>query len=337
MTSSDESAARRDLDALPGLTWRGFTRADVPEVAALYAACEAADDNPERRSRGSLEEYVDSPRARPLDDVLVGRDAAGAVVAIAWAGCNRVVTERRGVHLGGAVAPHRRGEGIGRAVLRWQLAHALDWDDATRGPGFGPLVVRLHAPVDQADVRDLAERHGLAVERYFFEMSRPLDVPPVPSPPAGVRLVDWSDDRSGEVHRVVDEAFRDHWGHADRTEEMWTEVVTSADFRPAWTVLAVDEATDAVVGAALSCAYEQDWPVQGYSEGYTDELAVLRSHRGRGVAVALLHDSMRRFAEAGLEAAGLGVDAANPSGALGLYERLGYRRTASTCTHQLVR
>ncbi len=46
---------------------------------------------------------------------------------------------------------------------------------------------------------------------------------------------------------------------------------------------------------------------------------------------------MRRFRDAGLDAAGLGVDAANPSGAARLYEVLGYRETASTCIHELTR
>ena len=334
----DERQCRADLDALPGLTWTPIGREDLPAVAALYAECEAHDANPERQSLPDLEEYWDSPRSRPDEDTLLGRDEAGQAVAVAWAGCNRAVTERRGVHLGGAVQPARRGEGIGRAVLRWQLAHATAWDAASREDGYGPLVVRLYAPTGQDDVRDLATRHGLVVERYFFELSRRLDdVDPhggVPSVP-GVRLVDWDPARGPEVHRFVDLAFRDHWGHVDRTEEMWGEHVGSHAFRPAWSVLAIDETSGAVVGSAVNCAWEQDWEAQGYTEGYTDELAVAATHRGRGIASALLAESMRRFAAAGLDAAGLGVDADNASGALRLYEGLGYRQTAATCVHQL--
>jgi ribosomal protein S18 acetylase RimI-like enzyme len=195
--------------------------------------------------------------------------------------------------------------------------------------------MRLQAPTDQADVRALAERHGLPVERYFFEMSRRLSDPLVPSAPDGVSIDDWDADRSAEIHRVVDTAFRDHWGHADRTARMWAETVSSHDFRPEWSTLAIETSTGAVVGAALNCAYEQDWEAQGYTEGYTDELAVAATHRGRGIASALLRESMRRFAASGMEAAGLGVDAANPTGALRLYQALGYQQTASTCIHQL--
>ena len=196
------------------------------------------------------------------------------------------------------------------------------------------MVMRLYAPTDQADVRDLAERHHLPVERYFFEMSRRLREPTTPVPLVGIHVVDWDVARSSEIHRVVDAAFGDHWGHVDRTDEMWEEAVTGHAFRPEWSVLALDDADGSVVGAALNCAFEQDWKAQGFTQGYTDELAVAATHRGRGVASALLRESMRRFAASGMDAAGLGVDAANPSGALRLYAGLGYEQTASTCVHQ---
>jgi GNAT superfamily N-acetyltransferase len=331
------SDARAALEALAGLTWRPFEREDLPGVAELYAECEAYDENPERTSLAGLQEFWDSPRSRPEEDTLAGYDVHGRVVAAGWAGCNRAVTERRGVYLGGAVRPDRRGEGIGRAVLQWQLAHALEWDGATRRPGYGPLVVNLYAPVDQHDVRDLADRHGLEVERYFIELSRSLAAPMPPPAVPGVRIVGWDHGRSAEIHAVVDTAFRDHWGHADRTPEMWHEVVTAQAFRPEWSVLAVDEDTDAVVGAALNCAYEQDWAANGSPEGYTDQLAVAATHRGRGIAGARLAESMRRFTSSGMQVAAIGVDAANPSGALRLYTGLGYEPRASTCVHRLSR
>lgn len=220
-------------------------------------------------------------------------------------------------------------------MLGWEVAHGRDWDTATRRDGYGPLVMRLPAPADQSDVADLAARHGLRAERYFFEMSRQLRTPFAATDIPGVQLIDWDDTRSAEVHAVINEAFRDHWGHTDTTAQMWAEHTGSQAFRPSWSVLARDEGTDRIVGAALNCAWEQDWDVQGYTEGYTDQLGVLRTHRGRGIASALLIESMRRFADAGMEAAGLGVDSANPSGALRLYTSLGYHPTARTCIHQL--
>lgn len=261
-----EPDARAALDAT-GLRWHPFDRDDLPAIAEFYRICEHHDENPERTSLAGLQEFWDSPRSCPDEDTLVGLDADGVVAATAWAGCNRAITDRRGVYLGGGVRPDRRGEGIGRAVLGWELAHAGAWDTATRQPDFGPLVMRLNAPVGQADVRDLAERFGLATERYFYEMSRPLDGSERAPELDGISLIDWDSARNAEAHLVHDLAFADHWGHVDLTDQ----------------------------------------------------------------------ESMARFRAAGLDAASLEVDVENPSGALGLYENLGYKRRASTCVHQLTR
>ena len=57
---------------------------------------------------------------------------------------------------------------------------------------------------------------------------------------------------------------------------------------------------------------------------HEDLLGVRRAWRGRKFAPALLAEAMRRFKAGGMANAGLGVDTENPSGALGLYSRMGY-------------
>jgi GNAT superfamily N-acetyltransferase len=59
--------------------------------------------------------------------------------------------------------------------------------------------------------------------------------------------------------------------------------------------------------------------------GETDDLFVRRPWCKPGVGRALLAGSLHLFKARGLTTAGLGVDAENVSGALGLYESLGYR------------
>jgi len=119
-------------------------------------------------------------------------------------------------------------------------------------------------------------------------------------------------------------AFADHWGGQPLGRDQWQEELASVCCRPSWCQVAVDRASGTVVGYAINAAYEDEWPVQGYSEGHTDRLGVLREWRGRGVASALLRRSMQVFHEAGLGGAGLGVDSDNPTGAYPLYQHLGY-------------
>ncbi len=63
----------------------------------------------------------------------------------------------------------------------------------------------------------------------------------------------------------------------------------------------------------------------GDDGGSVDWLAVLPSHRGRGLGTALLRRAFAAFAALGLRRVTLNVDAENPTGATGVYERVGMR------------
>jgi ribosomal protein S18 acetylase RimI-like enzyme len=59
--------------------------------------------------------------------------------------------------------------------------------------------------------------------------------------------------------------------------------------------------------------------------GWVESLAVRRAWRRRGLGRALLLHAFRAFHGRGSTAAGLSVDAENPTGALRLYESVGMR------------
>jgi ribosomal protein S18 acetylase RimI-like enzyme len=63
----------------------------------------------------------------------------------------------------------------------------------------------------------------------------------------------------------------------------------------------------------------------GDEVGWVDYLAVLGSHRGRGIGSALLRRAFATFAARGLERLRLNVDAGNVTGATAVYERVGMR------------
>lgn len=330
-----ERDALAELRAIDGLEWRPLAREDLPAIQHMKNEAEEFDHNPQKTSLDMLKEFWDSPRSRPDLDTLAGWDRAGNPVAVAWAGCNRSVTEKRKVWFAGGVVPGRRGEGIGRRVLAWQIAHALAWDVETREPGYGSLDAYTIAPADHEEFARLAARMGLERVRNFYSMERSLADLPERRQIPGIRLADWDEARSAEVHRVMDTSFRDHFNHTDRTEEMWKEIVTRSAFRPEWTVLAIDDSTDAVVGLNLGAAYTQDWTDEK-KVGCADVLGVLRSHRKRGIASALLIEAMHRFRDSGMNVAELGVDVDNSSNALALYTSLGFAPVAAECAYRLV-
>jgi ribosomal protein S18 acetylase RimI-like enzyme len=59
-----------------------------------------------------------------------------------------------------------------------------------------------------------------------------------------------------------------------------------------------------------------------------------RTGRKRGIASALLTRAVTEARAAGFDTASLGVDADSPSGAVGLYERLGFTAAGTWISHQ---
>ncbi|HUW12079.1 MAG TPA: GNAT family N-acetyltransferase, partial [Anaerolineae bacterium] len=72
----------------------------------------------------------------------------------------------------------------------------------------------------------------------------------------------------------------------------------------------------------------------GRQEGYVDTLAVIREQRQRGLGTALLVHSLHALRQAGMEAAHLHADAANLTGAMRLYERVGFRVRKTTVAYR---
>ncbi|WP_125777743.1 GNAT family N-acetyltransferase [Antribacter gilvus] len=323
--------AQAPLPTAAGLTWRAQTLDDAPTLIGLINAIEEADGQP---WRFSLEELVEDLAKPWLDldaDTAVGLDADGTPRA--WAAVTlppdgetlvRAIVE-------GGVHPEWRGRGIGREVLAWSLARARQLVAAAPQQGLPGRIlayVRDEAPAAQ---HHLLERSGLTAIRFWSTLTRDLSapVPEMPLDPA-LRLVPFSDELDEAVRLAHNDAFRDHWGSQPSTPETWT--ANRAMFAPAWTFAVVDPSVTTedgapfVVGYHWGERYEQDWEVQGYSAGYTHLLGVRRDYRGRGIGPAVLAHAMRVFAADGMDRAELSVDTENPTGAYGLYERLGFTK-----------
>jgi mycothiol synthase len=83
---------------------------------------------------------------------------------------------------------------------------------------------------------------------------------------------------------------------------------------------------DEVAGSVMNFIYPAENDALGLRRGWLDHVSVRRPWRRRGLASALIAESMRALRDAGMTQAALGVDAENPTGALPVYENLGFRR-----------
>jgi len=318
--------------AATGLDWRPLTRADVPALAALVTRAEEADAQPYRTSPTEVDEWFDGDWKSPAVDSRVGLDVTGTPRA--WMTTESPPGDVRVVrtYLAGGVDPQWRDRGIGRVLVDWGTARARQKlaESGKDVPGRIAVFLEDH----RHDALELFGAAGYAPIRYYSEMRRDLSAP-LPDIPAseGLRIEPWSDELDDAVRLAHNETFADHWGSEPRTPESWQ--VGRAMFAPQWSHVAVDECTGEVAGYTVSGKYEHDWAVSGYTSGYTELLGVRRAWRGRGLAVALLEAAMRSFRADGIEYAELDVDTANPSGAHGLYARLGYEVTHGSAMYSI--
>jgi ribosomal protein S18 acetylase RimI-like enzyme len=118
------------------------------------------------------------------------------------------------------------------------------------------------------------------------------------------------------VFEAHEEAFSDHWGHTRGTYEEWLHRFSERDLS-LW-FIAWDG--DQVAGYSL-CRFRM-------GIGWVGTLGVRRPWRKRGLGEALLLHSFAEFHRRGMQTIGLGVDAANPTGATRLYQKAGMKVAA---------
>jgi mycothiol synthase len=309
------------------LDWTPLQRCDLQDLHALLTVIEEADDLGDRHTLDDLVRSFERADADPQQHCRLGRDRDGVLVGYGW---NHPLTgddEPCRVHVSGGVHPDHRGRGAGHALLAWQLEAARQWYLRSGEPTSAPLQMIAYADERCTDQRALYEDLGLHPVRWYADMTRSLQgpLPPHVDPP-GIRVVPLNRKRFEAVRQAHNEAFAGHWGSRPVDAERWEKQLVRPESRLSWSWVALAAETSEVVGYATNAAYEDDWAEQGFSEGWTDRLGVRPGWRNRGVARALLTASMLSFAEAGLAAAGVGVDC-DAERALDLYEELGYRST----------
>jgi mycothiol synthase len=294
---------------------------DLAAVHALLRRIEVHDRVPFATPREDLDHWLEEPHFDLATDGRVVEDG-GAIVAWGriWHHPSGVRQER--AHVFGGVAPDRRGRGIGTALLAWQIAHATALLE--RCSAELPRFVRAQAYDFEESAIRLYERAGLAWARNGDEMLRDLaDLAAVPSVP-GVTIVSWDPARADDARVAQNDAFADHWGSTPHDLESWRHFLVSPGVRLDLSRLALEAGR--IVGVCINGHFPGDEAVSGRREGWILNVSVPRSHRGRGIATALIADSLVEFARCGMTHSSLGVDTDNPTGAYRLYERLGYRR-----------
>jgi ribosomal protein S18 acetylase RimI-like enzyme len=128
------------------------------------------------------------------------------------------------------------------------------------------------------------------------------------------------------------EAFLDHYGGAEATEEDFRRFLEFqwADpelWRIAWDGDRVASQVRSFIDPVENEEYDR-------KRGYTEDISTRREYRQRGLARALLVRSLEAVRDAGMEEAALTVHTENPHGAYRLYESVGFRVTRTETSYR---
>lgn len=305
---------------------RNYRRDDLPSLVTLINEADAHDKLERATTLQEMEHEMGFPTLNPETDCF-----------LAWAGERLVgyadMYVQRGdpkmdkeisIYCWGLVHPQWRRRGLGRRLLESAYRRAEEYLAEIE-----VATVNFHSNTRdvEEDRKALYEGFGMKPVRYSVDLARPVNgnLPPV-AVPEGYRLRTFDPERDAETAwRVDNTAFRDHWGHAENKFEEFLHWIKMPHMRPELWFLAEEEATGEVVGLGLN-VIDPDWIAQtGRQEGYLESLAVLREHRKRGLGTALISKSLHALRDAGMESAHLHADSENLSGAMRLYEDVGFR------------
>ncbi|MFE7568891.1 GNAT family N-acetyltransferase [Streptomyces sp. NPDC057539] len=205
------------------------------------------------------------------------------------------------------------------AVRLFELMEARATERATEN-GAGRAVVHMQLHSEPTLDTAIIESRGWGRVRRYQVMVREVspEATPVPVAPPGVTLRDCVAEADHRLaYELCERTFADHFDHQPRTYQQWLD--DREGDRLDWSLVRI--ATVEGLGDAGVLVSRND----RVSKGWISMIGVVKEARGRGLGGYLLRHSFASFAALGRDTVGLGVDTANATGALKLYEDNGMR------------
>jgi mycothiol synthase len=303
-----------------GFLTRPLQAADLKQAVALYNACSQAMIGVDEFTPEGVQNEWDTPSFDLSESSLAVFSENGELAA----SCDVWDLDQVPVLpiVRGNVHPEYERQGIGFYLLDWAESRAQQVLERVPADARVAMLCGTHKGYEPAV--QLLTDWGMQPIRHFWRMVTNLEGPPQqPQWPDGIDLRPYRIDKDAEqFYRAEDEAFQDHWGYTEESFEVGYErwrhrALGHAEFDPGLWFIAWDG--EEIAGVIRSRPKADDDPEMGW----VSVLAVRKPWRKRGLGLALLRHSFVDFHGRGKQRVGLGVDAANLTGATRLYEEAG--------------
>ncbi|MBT2477167.1 GNAT family N-acetyltransferase [Streptomyces sp. ISL-94] len=302
------------------LTVRPAGPGDASDICALLNAVDVIETGRPDTDLGTVEADLNHPGVDlATDSWLAFQDGRLVAYALIW-------TDSGPGHVDGdhyVLPAHPQA-----AVRLLELMEARARELAA-GAAQGRLRLQLNIK-PTLDLSLLTVRGYRTVRRYQV-MTRALapaaELPP--AAPAGLTLRHCGTDEADRrrAHALVEQTFAAHFGHVERAYEPWLDHLDARklDWSLVWIASLPAEGDVAVL-------LTRD---DRTSMGWLSRIGVREDLRGRGIGGFLLRHAFAVYAARGRDTVGLGVDTANETGALALYEAHGMRLHHAVDTWEL--
>lgn len=317
---------------IPGLTFRKFQGdADFPHIWEISKDCRQADEIEYITSQEDIiNNYKHLLNCDPYRDMIFA-EVNGQVIGYGRVFWEKLAEGIRVYSSFGYIRPEWREKGIGTAMLQYTESHRRQI--ACEHPDDEPRYYQSFVADTETGNDALLTNQGYQPVRISFDMVRDLNEPfPTAPLPEGLEVRAVEPEHIRPVIRAADEAFRDHWGFrpiSDKEIEGWMK---DSNFRPELWKVAWDR--NQIAGSVQNYYNPEENEKYNRKRGYTEGISTRRPWRKRGLASALIVQSMKMFKDMGMTETAHGVDAENTSGALNLYKRLGYRVVKTYTTYR---
>jgi len=276
----------------------------------------------------------DDFRSVSVDDVLQAQknpafDATGLFIAeldgepvgIVNAYVDKMREEKKGfIRLLGVVPEYRR-RGIGRALAEKAIESLKQ---------RGMKTVEAGAMMGKPEAIGLWESMGFQRVRVFSLMKKNLEsIPSNIGENKDVRLKKLWNGSSEDLRLLnwlTNEAFKEHYNYRpDTIEETKYHLEQDPIFKEQeWVFTLLQDKPVGYVGVGIDQKYNQE---RNTRAGWILSIGVLKPNRLKGVGTRLMIEGMKLLKMKGMNEAMLGVDDQNPTKAIKLYEKVGFKST----------
>lgn len=298
---------------------------DYEAIAHLINFCKTVDNLEDFISAEELEHEFNSPDFDIEQDLRLWENDQGQLCAVAqcWIPDREEAVD---AHLWFSILPNWRGLGLESDIFTWGETRLQAVSALRSLPGR----LRCGARSDQVTRLALLEQQGMIPDREFYRMARSLmEEIPEPQFPDGFTVRPLQGDVEVEAWvELFNQSFIDHWNFIPLTVSDRQHWMKDSSYQPDLDLVAV--APDGTLAAfCYNLIHGHENEKLGRLEGWIADLGTRRGFRRLGLGRAMLLSGLHTLKAKGMDTAVLGVDSQNPSGALKLYQSVGFSQRYS--------